>query len=158
LSLDELRGEISRLYTRIAETHARQLSDLYQSIADGGGPILIHCTAGKDRTGIAVAILLELVGVPRGWVVWDYEQTNRYLKKHMVNVESVAAVGATAKWLDTLGPEGRDLVLGVDRSYLLTALKDLDQRFGSIEAFARVGLGLSVETLDELRRTLLGSD
>jgi protein-tyrosine phosphatase len=157
MELDQLRGEIARLYARIAEAHAHQLSELYQTIAEVGAPILIHCTAGKDRTGVAVAILLELVGVPRGWVVWDYEQTNRYLKKHMVNVESVAAVGAMAKWLNTLGPEGRDLVLGVDRSFLLSALNDLDQRFGSIEAFARVGLGLSENTLDELRRTLLVS-
>jgi protein-tyrosine phosphatase len=155
LNLHELRAAIAQLYTRIVEAHARQFGAIIQLIADGEAPVLVHCTAGKDRTGLAIALLLELVGVPRGWILWDYEQTNRHLRQDLLNIASVAAVGGMAEWLDGLGPEARDLVLGVDRSYLVAALASMEARFGSVEAFAREGMALPAQTLQQLRERLL---
>jgi protein-tyrosine phosphatase len=150
-----LRGEVARLYTFIAEAHARQFADVYRAIADGAAPILIHCTAGKDRTGLAVALLLELIGVTREWVVWDYEQTNIHLDKSKVDLESAIAVGGTADWLAHLGPEGRELLLMADAAYLMAAIDGIEARYGTVEGFARTGLGLSPEIIQELRRRLL---
>jgi protein-tyrosine phosphatase len=150
-----LRREIAKLYTRIAEAHAVQLSDLYMAIAEHASPILIHCTAGKDRTGIAIAILLELVGVTRESVLHDYEQTNIGLKKHMVNLESAVGVGATANWMAALGPDGRNVLLEANRAYLIATLADIEQRFGSVQDFALKALALSDSTLDRLRSVLI---
>jgi protein-tyrosine phosphatase len=152
-----LRGEVARLYTHIAEAHLRQFGDLYRAIADGEAPILIHCTAGKDRTGLAVAILLELIGVTREWVVWDYEQTNFHLDKSKVDLESAMAVGGTADWLATLSPEGRELLLAADAAYLMAAIDGIEGRYGSVEGFALGGLGLSREVIRALRQRLLES-
>src|SRR4051812_33992456 len=44
-------------------------------IAEGPGPVIVHCAAGKDRTGVVVALALEAVGVPREAVVADYVAT-----------------------------------------------------------------------------------
>jgi protein-tyrosine phosphatase len=150
-----LRGVVVQLYTTIAEGHARQYADLYRAIADGAAPILIHCTAGKDRTGMAVALLLELIGVTREWIVWDYEQTNIHLDLSKVDLESAMAVGRSAAWLRALGPEGRDLLMKADEAYLMAAIDAIEDRYGSIEGFARQGLGLSDTVLDDLRRRLL---
>lgn len=155
LDASAIRGEMGRLYTQIAEAHSRQYRDLYRAIADGATPILIHCTAGKDRTGLAVAILLELIGVAREWVVWDYEQTNIHLDKSKVDLESAMAVGETADWLATLGPEGRDLLLAAEEAYLMAAIDAIEARYGSIEGFARKGLGISENDIQQLRRRLL---
>jgi len=150
-----LRGEIARLYTHIAESHAQPFGDAYRAIAAGPAPILIHCTAGKDRTRMAVAILLELLGVPREWTVWDYELTNAHLDKTRVDLESAAGVGRTADWLARLSPEGHDLLLAADALYLTAALDGIEGRYGSVEAFAMEALGLSREQLEALRLQLL---
>ena len=150
-----LRGEVIRLYTFIAEAHAKQFGDVYRAIADGAAPILIHCTAGKDRTGLAIALLLELIGVTREWVIWDYEQTNIHLDKSKVDLESAMAVGGSAEWLATLGPEGREMLLAADAAYLMSAIDGIEARYGSIEGFALEGLGISGDIIQELRRRLL---
>jgi protein-tyrosine phosphatase len=149
------RREMARLYTHIAEAHSRQFSELYRAIAEGATPILIHCTAGKDRTGLAVAILLELIGVTREWVVWDYEQTNIHLDKSKVDLESAMAVGGSAAWLAALGPQGRETLLAADEAYLMAAIDAIEGRYGSIDGFAMQGLGLSEGVVAELRRRLL---
>ncbi|MCF8534481.1 MAG: tyrosine-protein phosphatase [Reyranella sp.] len=151
----ELREEIARLYTGIAEAHADQFACLFAAIAEGCLPVLIHCTAGKDRTGLAVALLLELLGVPREWVLWDYEQTNHHLRKDLVHLESAVGVGGLAEWMEALGPESRDVMLGVDRAYLVAALTSLEREFGSVEAFAADRLALSPTVLAGLRTQLL---
>ena len=150
-----LRAEIARLYTHIAEAHAPQFAEVYRAIAEGAAPILIHCTAGKDRTGLAIAILLELIGVKREWVIWDYAQTNAHLKKHMVNLESAIGVGGMADWLASLGPEGRDLLMAADEAYLLAALAEIEARFGSVGGFARQTLALPDATIEALEGRLL---
>lgn len=149
-----LQGEIARLYTHIADAHVVQFGDLYRAIAEGAAPILIHCTAGKDRTGLAVAILLELIGVDRKWILWDYKLTNTYLKKNLVRLESAIGVGGMTEWLAALGPEGRDLLLAADINYLKAALAGIEDRFGSVEAFALGPLGLSAPDLQALRDRL----
>lgn len=153
--LDAFRLEIARLYTFIAEAHVEPYGQLYQSMADGEIPILIHCTAGKDRTGLAIAILLELLGVRREWVLWDYEQTNVHLDQTKVELEGAMGVGRTADWLASLGPEARALLLAADAAYLRSALDSLESRYGSVEEFALTRLGLEPPALVKLRRALL---
>ena len=155
MTVTELREEIARLYTGIADTHADQFASLFAAIAEGGLPVLIHCTAGKDRTGLAVALLLELVGVPRESVLWDYEQTNHHLRKELVHLESAEGVGGLAEWMAALGPESRDLMLGVDRAYLVAALTSLEREFGSVEEFATDRLALPPTILAALQTQLL---
>lgn len=158
MPLDELRATMVLAYPRIADGHRPHAKGLIQAIADGGAPALVHCTAGKDRTGVLVALLLDLVGVPRDLILDDYELTGAHLRKAWVNLEGVVGVGGQASWMAGLKDEARDLVLGVERAYLLAALAAIDDRFGSIEAFAIQGLGLSDKTLEALRSRLLERD
>jgi protein-tyrosine phosphatase len=155
LTADGVRAELGRLYVRIADAHVDPLRDIACRLADGGAPLLVHCTAGKDRTGIVVAVLLELLGVSREWILWDYEQTARHLNRDLVNMESVRAVGGPALGFDALSAEVQDLILGVDRSYLATVLASLDARFGSAEGLAQKWLSLPERTLAQLRVQLL---
>jgi protein-tyrosine phosphatase len=154
LSPEALHAEIARLYVRIADAHAAPLRDIIELIADGEAPLLVHCTAGKDRTGLVIAILLELAGVARELIFWDYEQTARHLDRGQVDLESLGAIAGPAG-LAGLSAEAKDLVLGVDRSYLAAAITSLEDRFGSIEGFARGLLGAPDRTLTRFRSELL---
>jgi len=63
---------LAGLYRHVSDTAAHLLVDLVHEVADADGPVLVHCAAGKDRTGIGVALVLRLLGVDQGQVVADY--------------------------------------------------------------------------------------
>lgn len=71
---DGLRAFYSALFTPAASAGMAAAIGL---IAEAEGPTLVHCVAGKDRTGVTIALALRLVGVPREAVVEEYLLTNR---------------------------------------------------------------------------------
>jgi protein-tyrosine phosphatase len=69
-------GTLAGLYRLVHDNAAHLLVDLVTEIAGADGPVLVHCAAGKDRTGIGVALVLRLLGVHRDDVMADYLLTN----------------------------------------------------------------------------------
>lgn len=119
-------------------------------IAARGSPVLFHCTAGKDRTGFAAAIVLRLLGVPEEAIVADYLRSQEY---------SLAARRRDLFLARVL--KGRELttlvraLLGVEGAYLQAAFDAIDREYGSFQAYARHGLGLNDGAIEELRTQLL---
>lgn len=81
--LDSLRpdaqhdGTLGSLYRLVNDSAGHLLVDLVTEVANASGPVLVHCAAGKDRTGIGVALTLRLVGVGRDEVLADYLLTDQ---------------------------------------------------------------------------------
>ncbi len=70
------RGDLADLYRLMLEGNgARGIVRVIEAVAAADGSVLVHCTAGKDRTGVSVALLLTLVGIDRAAVVTDYVAT-----------------------------------------------------------------------------------
>jgi protein-tyrosine phosphatase len=126
-------------------------SALLRRLIDGGQePIIYHCTAGKDRTGWATAVILTLLGVPRETVMADYLQSNAYLRtKNDATMKALAASGAA------INPAFLEPVLTVRPEYLQSAFDEVDRTYGSMEAYARDGLGLTALDIAVLRRKYL---
>lgn len=112
-------------------------------------PAVFHCHAGKDRTGIVAALLLEALGVDRATVLDDYELTATYrLREHQD--------GSFARLLESgLVPEAAAGVLGAPRWAMAETLERLDERYGGIESYLLGPAGLDRETLDQLRYELV---
>ncbi len=70
-------GTLASLYRQVHNHAAHLLVDLVTEIADADGPVLVHCAAGKDRTGIAIALVLRLLGVGQEEVLADYLLTEQ---------------------------------------------------------------------------------
>ncbi len=112
-------------------------------------PLLFHCTAGKDRTGLAAALILELCGVERTQVLDDYELTNRLRSEKRIRelTPSLRAAGAD---IEAIRP-----ALSAPRAAMQQTLEYIDDTFGGTENFVINSLGLDPETLYQLRLNLL---
>lgn len=126
-------------------------AQLLTALASTPGPQLFHCTAGKDRTGWAAALLQTLAGVPRSVILDDYLLTNDY---------STAHVDATITRVAKVAVPGRaDVVrvmLTVDESYLDAAFEQVDASYSTVENYLHSGLGLSSDTIGALHTKLIG--
>lgn len=108
------------------------------------GAALFHCTTGKDRTGWAATSFLLLLGASEEDVRVDYLETNTDLAPALQPMlDALEAKGVNT---DLLQP-----ILGVRDSYLDAALDELRSRYGTIENYARAGLGLTEQQIDALR-------
>jgi protein-tyrosine phosphatase len=76
---DGARRGMKAFYADIPDEYRVEYSSLFRRIASGHLPLLVHCTAGKDRTGVAVAVLLLSLGVPQEKIEEDYQLTNNLL-------------------------------------------------------------------------------
>lgn len=112
-----------------------------------GAPVLYHCTAGKDRTGWATAILMSAAGVPYDSVLAEYLSVNPAVRALF---EPLAARFLSAG----LSPEIADELISVQKSYLDTAFAEVDAHFGGFEGYLRDGLGLDASELADPRNLL----
>ncbi|MGW5150431.1 tyrosine-protein phosphatase [Rhodococcus koreensis] len=96
-------ARLADIYQGILVNAVERLVDVLQVAATAPGPVLLHCAAGKDRTGVAVALLLRTAGVGPERVVADYESTN----EHMAAV--LARITRFAPELGQAHPHDRDL-------------------------------------------------
>lgn len=126
--------------------------DLLSRLADGGRlPAVVHCLGGKDRTGLAVALLLTALGVDRGTVLDDYELTSRC---HASRVPEVVAAFAR---LGIARPAG-EAIMSTPRWAMARALRELDQAYGGIERYLLGPAGLAPQALTALRANLTGQN
>ncbi|HEY2195123.1 MAG TPA: tyrosine-protein phosphatase [Actinomycetospora sp.] len=75
LALRRGRIGLTELYRQLLGSADTWLPHLVSAVAHADGPTLVHCAAGKDRTGVSVALLLRLAGVPRAEILADYLAT-----------------------------------------------------------------------------------
>ena len=116
---------------------------LFATLSDGARrPLVFHCTAGKDRTGFAAALLLSLLGVPWETVVGDYLRTNDLWTGHIGRYPELSA--------DT-----RAAIVEARAAYLDAAFEAVREDFADPERFAEGALGLDRDTLQRLRGDLL---
>ena len=121
-------------------------------LAAGDGPVLVNCMAGKDRTGVAVAMAQLAAGVHRDDVIADYLLTNT-----AGDAEARIAAGREAVEAVT-GPLGDDVLrvlMGVEADYLESAFALVSERHGSIDAFLRDVLGADDALRARLRDALV---
>ena len=119
---------------------------------DSGG-VLLHCTAGKDRTGVIVAIILTLLGVPRPQICQEYQLTEIGLEyRRPALLEKIMATGAFE------GQDGKQAALrmsGARAESMHGTLEMIDQNWGSVEGYVKQECGLISDEIEALRKNLI---
>ncbi len=122
-----------------------------------GRPVLVHCFAGKDRTGFAVAVACEAAGVPAEDILADYLRSNEAVGP--LRAAILAAMrsreGMTDEVLSFAESRLTDEVLGVREEYLVSARRVLDEAHGGLSGYL-TGAGVSADDVTRLRTRLLG--
>lgn len=124
---------------------------MFREICAGNTPVLFHCTAGKDRTGVAAALILLALGVPREDVIADYLLTNS------CRGTDTAAI---AKKIELLVPDSNAmeiaaLVCGVRRESIELALDAITQKYPDFESYLAAECGVTDVMLAQMRADYL---
>jgi len=155
-SLEDLirAGEITRVtaetmafgYLAMLENQAALFGELLRVVADAANhSVVIHCTAGKDRTGLGAALLLGAVGVADDMIVEDYALTDQYRSQHRL-----AEIGPQ---LEAQGLDIDDLkvLFTAPAETMAITLTHLTDRWGGIEAYLSGPAQVDDATLEALR-------
>ena len=139
------------------------LDDVYRALVDGSAarlvdaaravlevqPVLVHCTVGKDRTGLSVALILAAAGVDEDAVIADYAQTEQLLP--------VSRNEGVLRFLRHRYPHARhldDLVTRSPAAAMRAVFDDLRLRYGGPVDYLQAH-GLTADEFAELRRVLV---
>jgi hypothetical protein len=143
-------GGLREMYRMmISPEVAPAVVDVVTQLATAPTPVLVHCSAGKDRTGVAIALALRLVGVPRAAVIADYTETGRHMPGVLARM-----MGGGASLGDTpLASVPRE-VLDAPASAIEAVLDAWDAHAGGAEGWF-VQHGGTPATVEALRARLL---
>jgi protein-tyrosine phosphatase len=119
-------------------------------------PVIIHCFAGKDRTGFTVATVLDAIGVDRDAVLADFLRSNAAVPQLREQIlESVRERTETDEEVTFAEARLTDEVLGVQEAYLDASRRSIEDNYGSLGAYLEAA-GVTAEDLARLRTALLG--
>jgi protein-tyrosine phosphatase len=129
LSADHAVEVMRESYSGYVQNNTPRYRTLFAHLLEDSAPLVIHCTAGKDRTGFACALILHTLGVSRDTIAEDYLLTNHFYRRDPNHSSDL--------------PDEIKQVLGsVQESFLAAAFEAIDADYGDLETYLRDGLGL----------------
>jgi protein-tyrosine phosphatase len=133
---------MNMLYRRKPRAFAGNLKRLFAAINSGESlPLLVHCHAGKDRTGFTVAMLLAAAGVSRADILDDYETTARFFPVEDETVQMVA--WAKRAFGHDIAHEAARPMVEARAAYLEASLAEIELSFGGIDRYLEDIVGLT---------------
>jgi len=131
-------------YRGFVRGNTPRFAQMFRLLLESDEPTVFHCTAGKDRTGFAAALVLRSVGASAEDAMRDYLLTNERLRPPEASRHGLA-------------PEVQSILLGVRPEFLAAAFEAVDEDYGGLEGYFREGLGLRGTELARLRELYLPS-
>lgn len=132
--------------------HRTLFAQYFEALANHGGPVLIHCTAGKDRTGLLAALTHHVLGVNEADMVADYLLTNEATRmEDRLDGIMQHLAEATGK---TPSEAAARAFLGVDETFLAAGLAAMRREHGSLDGYLDA-IGVDEAQRDQVREKLL---
>ena len=142
-------------YRALPEAAATHLRRVFACIENGELPLIIHCTAGKDRTGVVVALLLSALGVPREEIYADYLASGLY--QSPLVIERTREIMRAGLGRDVKSAALR-AICGVRQDYLDASFAVIEEAHGSVETYLTEFAGLDEPRRERVRARLLADE
>lgn len=145
-----MRQRVIEAYRAFPEEQAANFRLLFRRLADGKVPLVFNCSAGKDRTGAAAALILAILNVPREQIIEDFLLTNEWadtLERRMSDLDDFRPIFQTR-------PEVLQPMIVVERTYLENFFERLDVVYGGPEGYVVERLGIGSSELEAIRNSL----
>ena len=138
VSADDVVALMQDTYRGFVRQNTHRFAEFFAHLLESNEPTVFHCTAGKDRTGFAAALVLRALGAAEDEVMRDYMRTN--------DLHEPA-------WLATtrLPLHAAQVLVRVQPEFLHAAFEAVDEDYGSLETYLREGLGLRDTERERLR-------
>jgi protein-tyrosine phosphatase len=146
------RAAMASFYEDLPFEFAGQYRAMFAAMLESDRPLAFNCSAGKDRTGMAAALILTALGVPRETVIADYLLSNLYYKPKPL--KPGASPDPTAQLLARMPAEVTEALMGVDRRYIEASFAAIETK-GGMDRYMRDELGLGAEEIARLRARYL---
>ena len=146
-----VRERMIDTYQHLPYEQADSYREVFKRVASGDLPLVFHCSAGKDRTGIAAALLLSVLRVPRETIIEDYMLTERFFARgcHLVRTDP------SSHRFAHLDPSIWEPMMRAEPAYLEAAFSTLRNRHGSIDGYLSDVLGVTEDMRAAIRRELV---
>lgn len=158
VSGEHARQIMTDLYRNMPVWLESRLRGVFQCIVSGDVPIVFHCAAGKDRTGLTAALVLHAMGVDRKSILYDYQLTNQAVNLEAFTLKyNKAAMGLTEQDNPMLKIplNVRRALIDADSNFLSAALTEIEQDYQTIDNFLAERLGITAEVRAQIRDNLL---
>ena len=154
LTPETARRFMTQTYARLPfdAAHLDVFGRYFHALGDSDRPVLIHCAAGKDRTGFLAAVTHHLLGVHRDDLIADYLLTNT-----AVDLEARApAIGQRLEAMTGRKASHAAVVafLGVEPAFLDAALSAVEDRHGGLDGYLRDAVGVDDSLRDRIATRL----
>ena len=130
-------------YRSFVHVYGQRFAQFFELLQANDDPLVFHCTAGKDRTGWAAALLLTALGVDEEQIMEDYLLTNQYFKRPALS------------HLGQLPEDALDALWRVQPSYLMASVDVVRAQHGSVDNYLTRVLGVDSAARDRLAELYL---
>jgi protein-tyrosine phosphatase len=144
-SVDDVADHYAWSYVDFLERYRERFGEAFAAIADAEGTVVVHCLAGKDRTGLVSAILLRLAGVDHATIGADYALTAGNLRERW------------EAWLQEAPDEERaklEKLQHTPADAMARVVREIERRYGDVASYLRAA-GLTDAQVERLRERLV---
>jgi protein tyrosine/serine phosphatase len=144
-SVDDVADHYAWSYVDFLERYRERFGEAFAAIADAEGTVVVHCLAGKDRTGLVAAILLRLAGVDHATIGADYALTAGNLRERW------------EAWLQEAPDEERaklEKLQHTPADAMARVVREIERRYGDVASYLRAA-GLTDAQVERLRERLV---
>ena len=151
----KLNDMMAEAYIKMVRDRAASFGESLRLIANNSvHGTLIHCTAGKDRTGLLTAMILSLLGVDEQAILYDYSLSNAGFAS---NYEAFLEKDAPKLEMIGVPPEELKVLFMANPGWLANALEEIEHSYGNMENYLINAGGVDRKTIDRLKAHMISS-